>query len=61
MHNQTESKGRQQRTHHMEEWRNLICGQMKRGDPVTFAVQTKPWLREIDLWKSYVNVDLAMD
>jgi hypothetical protein len=26
---------------------------------VTFALQTKPWLREVDLWKSFVNVDLA--
>ena len=25
---------------------------------VTFAVQTKPWLLEIDLWKSFVNIDL---
>ncbi|OAQ58394.2 mfs allantoate protein [Pochonia chlamydosporia 170] len=25
---------------------------------VTFAIQTKPWLREIDLWKSFINVDL---
>ncbi|KAK8122214.1 MFS allantoate transporter [Apiospora sp. TS-2023a] len=25
---------------------------------MTFAIQTKPWLREIDLWKSFVNVDL---
>ncbi|KAI1773620.1 hypothetical protein F4818DRAFT_449017 [Hypoxylon cercidicola] len=25
---------------------------------VTFAIQTKPWYREIDLWKSFVNVDL---
>ncbi|KAF5598826.1 major facilitator superfamily transporter [Fusarium pseudocircinatum] len=24
---------------------------------VTFAMQTKPWLREIDLWKSFINVD----
>ena len=23
---------------------------------VTFALQTKPWLREVDLWKSFVNV-----
>ncbi|RYP05154.1 hypothetical protein DL764_004008 [Monosporascus ibericus] len=26
---------------------------------VTFAIQTKPWYREIDLWKSFVNVDLG--
>lgn len=25
---------------------------------VTFAIQTKPWYREFDLWKSFVNVDL---
>ncbi|KAI2637266.1 hypothetical protein GGS21DRAFT_489042 [Xylaria nigripes] len=25
---------------------------------VTFAIQTKPWFREFDLWKSFVNVDL---
>ncbi|KAG8162053.1 hypothetical protein KVR01_007818 [Diaporthe batatas] len=24
----------------------------------TFAMQTKPWLREVDLWKSFVNVEL---
>lgn len=26
---------------------------------VTFAMQTKPWVREVDLWRSFVNVDLA--
>lgn len=31
---------------------------MKRCTAVTFALQTKPWLREVDLWKSFVNVDL---
>lgn len=35
MHNQIGSKGRQRRQHHMEECRNLICGHMKGGDPVT--------------------------
>jgi hypothetical protein len=25
---------------------------------VVFAIQTKPWLREIDLWKSFINVDV---
>ncbi|KAI0967045.1 hypothetical protein F4678DRAFT_465849 [Xylaria arbuscula] len=25
---------------------------------VTFAIQTKPWIREFDLWKSFVNVDI---
>lgn len=23
---------------------------------VAFAIQTKPWLREVDLWKSFINV-----
>ncbi|KAL7931850.1 hypothetical protein V8C35DRAFT_308732 [Trichoderma chlorosporum] len=27
---------------------------------VTFAVQTRPWLREIDLWKSFINIDLDL-
>jgi len=26
---------------------------------VTFALQTKPWMREVDLWRSFINVDLA--
>lgn len=26
---------------------------------VTFALQTKPWMREVDLWKSFINVDLG--
>ncbi|KFA53579.1 hypothetical protein S40293_10136 [Stachybotrys chartarum IBT 40293] len=26
----------------------------------TFAIQTKPWLREVDLWKSFINVDLSL-
>ncbi len=30
----------------------------KLSTVVTFALQTKPWLREVDLWKSFVNVDL---
>lgn len=25
---------------------------------VTFVMQTKPWLREVDLWKSFINVDV---
>jgi hypothetical protein len=25
---------------------------------VTFAMQTKPWLREVDLWRSFINVEL---
>lgn len=24
----------------------------------TFAMQTKPWLREVDMWRSFVNVEL---
>lgn len=31
---------------------------MKYCLAVTFALQTKPWFREIDWWKSFVNVDL---
>ena len=31
---------------------------LKYCTAVTFAIQTKPWLREIDLWKSFINVDL---
>ncbi|KAI1206620.1 uncharacterized protein F4807DRAFT_463565 [Annulohypoxylon truncatum] len=31
---------------------------LKYVTAVTFAIQTKPWHREIDLWKSFVNVDL---
>ena len=26
---------------------------------VTYAVQMRPWRWEIDLWKSFVNVDMA--
>lgn len=25
----------------------------------TFAMQTKPWLMEVDLWRSFVNVELG--
>ena len=25
----------------------------------TFAVQTAPWRLEVDLWKSFVNIDLG--
>jgi hypothetical protein len=32
---------------------------MRRVTGVTFAVQDRPWLREIDLFKSFVNVDLS--
>ncbi|OTA94692.1 hypothetical protein M434DRAFT_394488 [Hypoxylon sp. CO27-5] len=31
---------------------------LKYVTAVTFAIQTKPWHREIDLWKSFVNVDI---
>ncbi|KAM0425389.1 hypothetical protein ACHAPT_009446 [Fusarium lateritium] len=31
---------------------------LKYCTAVTFAMQTKPWLGEVDLWKSFVNVDL---
>jgi hypothetical protein len=27
---------------------------------VMFALQTKPWFRQVDLWKSFVNVDLEL-
>ncbi|KAK3303234.1 uncharacterized protein B0T15DRAFT_495799 [Chaetomium strumarium] len=41
----------------------LVMGEDERDllkwcTAVTFALQTKPWLREVDLWKSFVNVDL---
>ncbi|KAM0547479.1 hypothetical protein ACHAPJ_010352 [Fusarium lateritium] len=31
---------------------------LKYCTAVVFAIQTKPWLREVDLWKSFINVDL---
>ncbi|KAF2963908.1 hypothetical protein GQX73_g9656 [Xylaria multiplex] len=31
---------------------------LRYATAVTFAIQTKPWFREFDLWKSFVNVDL---
>ncbi|KAF5019520.1 hypothetical protein F66182_8462 [Fusarium sp. NRRL 66182] len=31
---------------------------LKYCTAVMFAIQTKPWLREVDLWKSFINVDL---
>lgn len=42
----------------------LVMGEDERDllwwcTAVTFALQTKPWLREVDLWKSFVNVDLG--
>ncbi|CAG9978536.1 unnamed protein product [Clonostachys byssicola] len=30
----------------------------KYATAVTFALQTRPWIREVDLWKSFVNVEL---
>ncbi|MCJ1287642.1 hypothetical protein MMC26_006994 [Xylographa opegraphella] len=30
----------------------------KMATAVTFAIQTRPWRLEVDLWKSFVNVDL---
>jgi hypothetical protein len=41
----------------------LVMGQdefelLRLSTLVTFAMQTKPWLREIDLWKSFINVEL---
>ncbi|KAF4975727.1 hypothetical protein FZEAL_7503 [Fusarium zealandicum] len=29
---------------------------LKYCTAVAFAIQTKPWLREVDLWKSFINV-----
>ena len=34
-----------------DELRRLVTG-------VIYAVQRRPWFREIDLWRSFVNVDL---
>ncbi|KAI1328999.1 hypothetical protein F5Y16DRAFT_409363 [Xylariaceae sp. FL0255] len=31
---------------------------MRYATAVVFVTQTKPWFREFDLWKSFVNVDL---
>ncbi|KAL6855650.1 hypothetical protein J3F83DRAFT_753815 [Trichoderma novae-zelandiae] len=33
---------------------------MRYCTAVTFALQTKPWLREVDLWKSFINVELGL-
>lgn len=33
---------------------------LKYCTAVTFALQTKPWLREVDLWKSFINVELDL-
>ena len=35
-----------------EELRKVATG-------VTFALQTRPWPLEVDLWRSFVNVDLG--
>jgi len=32
---------------------------LKLAGTVTYAVQTEPWRLEIDLWRSFVNVDVA--
>ncbi|KAI3337564.1 hypothetical protein HD806DRAFT_43606 [Xylariaceae sp. AK1471] len=32
---------------------------LRYATAVTFAVQTKPWFREFDLWKSFINVDIG--
>jgi len=32
---------------------------LKRVVGVTFTVQDRPWLREIDLWRSFINLDFA--
>jgi hypothetical protein len=42
----------------------LVMAESERGllrlsTIVTFAMQTKPWLREVDLWRSFVNVELG--
>ncbi|KAI0448908.1 hypothetical protein F5B21DRAFT_518578 [Xylaria acuta] len=31
---------------------------LRYATAVTFAIQTKPWFREFDLWKSFINVDI---
>jgi len=31
---------------------------LKFAASVTFAVITRPWRLEVDLWKSFVNIDL---
>lgn len=31
---------------------------LKYCTAVTFAMETKPWFREVDLWKSFINVTL---
>lgn len=32
----------------------------KYATAVTFALQTRPWIMEVDLWKSFVNVELGV-
>ncbi|KAI8946385.1 hypothetical protein F4801DRAFT_564907 [Xylaria longipes] len=32
---------------------------LRYATAVTFAIQTKPWFREFDLWKSFINVDIG--
>jgi hypothetical protein len=41
----------------------LVMGENEKdllwlASATTYAVQKRPWLREIDLWKSFVNVDV---
>ena len=31
---------------------------LKLSVAATYALQNRPWVREVDLWKSFVNVDL---
>ncbi|KAH6603838.1 mfs allantoate [Trichoderma cornu-damae] len=35
-----------------------VADLLKYCTAVTFSIQTKPWLREVDLWKSFINVEL---
>ena len=32
---------------------------LKFATATTFAIQTAPWRLEVDLWRSFVNVDLG--
>lgn len=33
---------------------------LKLATCATYAAQARPWLREVDMWKSFVNVDLQV-
>lgn len=37
---------------------NKVVSSIRLSTIVTFVMQTKPWLREVDLWMSFVNVEL---